>query len=167
MEIPNPVVTSIFLDLLVVDTDHARDKVTCCSVTWIILLLNNTLIVWLSKQQKTVETLTYTSELKAAQIAVDLLVEMRHKLRMLGVVLEDASSLVGDNMAVVKNTSIPESVLAKKHNAINYHKIREAVAAGIIRIGKEDTETNIADAFTKLMDFSRKFKLLRPFMWER
>jgi len=61
-------------------------------------------------------------------------------------------------MAVVKNTSIPESVLAKKHNAINYHIIREAVAAGIIRIGKEDTETNIADAFTKLMDFSRKFK---------
>ena len=70
-------------------------------------------------------------------------------------------------MAVVKNTSIPESVLAKKHNAINYHIIREAVAAGILRIGKEDTETNIADAFTKLMDFSRKFKLLRPFMWER
>jgi hypothetical protein len=47
-------------------------------------------------------------------------------------------------MAVVKNTSIPELVLAKKHNVINYHIIREAVAAGIIRIGKEDTETNIA-----------------------
>ncbi len=72
-----------------------------------------------------------------------------------------------DNMAVVKNTSMPESVLAKKHNAINYHIICEAVAAGIIRIGKEDTDTNIADAFTKLMDFSRKFELLCPFMWER
>jgi hypothetical protein len=37
--------------------------------------------------------------------------------------------------------------------------MREAVAAGIIRVGKEDTMTNIADVFTKLVPFSRKFSL--------
>jgi hypothetical protein len=40
------------------------------------------------------------------------------------------------------------------------------VATVIIQIGKGDMETNIADAFTKIMEFSRKFKWLCPFMWE-
>jgi hypothetical protein len=35
-------------------------------------------------------------------------------------------------LGVVKNVSIPESTLMKKHNAINYHAVREAVAAGIL-----------------------------------
>ena len=73
-----------------VDAAHARDKVTCRSVTGIVLLLNDTLIVWLSKRQKTVETSTYGSELVAASIAVNLLIEMCYKLRMLGVNLEES-----------------------------------------------------------------------------
>ncbi len=101
------------------------------------------------------------------RIAKDLVSSMRIKLKCFGIPITGPCSMFCDNLAVVKNTSIPESVLAKKHNAINYHIIRETVAAGIIRIGKEDTETNIADAYTKLMEFSRKFNLLRPFMWER
>jgi hypothetical protein len=66
----------------------------------------------------------------------------------------------------VQNVSIPESTLSKKHNAINYHIIREAVAAGIIHVGKEDTLTNIADVFTKLVSFTRKYQLLSPFLWD-
>jgi hypothetical protein len=33
----------------------------------------------------------------------------------------------------------------EKHKAINYHSVQEAAAAGITRIGKEDSETNAAD----------------------
>ena len=65
-----------------------------------------------------------------------------------------------DNEAVCKNTSSPESTLTKKHNAINFHICREAVAAGIMRVAKEDTKTNLADAFTKLLPYSRKMELL-------
>ena len=72
-----------------VDADHARDKLTRKSVTGIVLLMNNTPIVWISKRQKTVETSTYGSELIAARIAVDLLVEWRYKARVLGLELED------------------------------------------------------------------------------
>jgi hypothetical protein len=39
----------------------------------------------------------------------------------------------------------------KKHNAINYHAVREAVAAGILRVGKEDGKTNLADILTKMI----------------
>jgi hypothetical protein len=39
--------------------------------------------------------------------------------------------------------------LIKKHNAIAYHEVLEAVASGTIRVGKEDSKTNIADMLTK------------------
>ena len=41
-----------------VDADNTRDKVTRRSVTGIILLVNNTPLVWILKRQKTVETST-------------------------------------------------------------------------------------------------------------
>ena len=50
-----------------------------------------------------------------------------------------------DNKAVYKNSSNLESVLRKKHHNISYYMYQEAVAAGICRIAKEDTETNLAD----------------------
>ena len=132
-----------------VDADHARDKVTCRSVTGIIVLLNNTPIIWLSKRQKTVETSTYGSELVAGRIATDLLIEMRYKMRMLGVPLEDSSVMVGDNMSVVLNTRLPSSNLKKKCQAVNYHRIREAIAAGFTKFGHIDTKLNVADICTK------------------
>ena len=150
-----------------VDADHAGNKITRRSHTGILIFLQNAPILAFSKRQNTCESSSYGSELVAMRIARDLVSALRIKIKCFGIPIVGPCSMFCDNMAVVKNTSIPESVLAKKHNAINYHIIREAVAAGIIQIGKEDTETNIADAFTKLMDFSRKFKLLRPFMWER
>ncbi len=54
-----------------------------------------------------------------------------------------------DNQSVVTNASKPESTLKKKHNAIAYHRVREAAAAGTIRIAKEPHESNIADMLTK------------------
>ena len=81
--------------------------VTRRSVTGILLLLNNTPITWVTKRQKTVETSTYGSELVASRIAVDLIIEHRYKLRMLGVDVEESSLMVGDNMAVVLNATKP------------------------------------------------------------
>ena len=41
------------------------------------------------------------------------------------------SECVSDNRGVVKNASIPESTLMKRHNSINYQAVREAAAADI------------------------------------
>jgi hypothetical protein len=71
---------------------------------------------------------------------------------MMGVAIQGACNVFCDNNAVVLNTSIPESMLKNKHDAaINYHRAREAIAAGIIRVAKEDTATNIADLLTKCL----------------
>ena len=56
---------------------------------------------------------------------------------MFRVPIDGPANVFCDNNGVVKNTTIPESVLAKKHNAINYHAIREAVAAKILRVGRK------------------------------
>ena len=50
--------------------------------------------------------------------------------------------------------------MSKKHNTVNYHIVREAVAADAMRVGKEDTDTNLADALTKILPYSRKKELL-------
>ena len=98
-----------------VDADHARNTVTQRSVTGILLLLNNTPLVWISRRQRTVETSTFGSEVIAARTAIDLIVEMRYKLRCIGLPLERSSTLIGDNKSVILNTTSPASKIKKKH----------------------------------------------------
>ena len=148
-----------------VDADHARDKVTGRSVTGIVMLLNNTLITWMSKWQQTIETSTYGLELVAARIATDLVIEMRYKLRMLGIKLEEFSVMVGDNIAVVINTTSPSSTLKKKHQACNYHRVREAIAAGFICFGYITTHVNLADVCTKPLGSEAFHSLLKEYMF--
>jgi hypothetical protein len=68
-----------------------------------------------------------------------------------------------DNGAVISNSSIPTLTLTKKHNAICYHRVREAVlAAGTTAIGKvHDTNYNLADLFTKQLSPERRCHLLQ------
>ena len=47
----------------------------------------------------------------------------------------------------MKNTSLPDSTLSKKHNAINHHAVHEACAADIMRVAEESTENNLVDLF--------------------
>jgi hypothetical protein len=143
------------------DADHAHDIVTRRSVTGILMFANNMPIEWISKRQKTVETSTYGSELVASRIATDLIVEYRYKFRMLGVPIDGPSLLLGDNASVIISTSTPSSPLRKKHNAVAYHRVREAIAAKIIRFAKIDTKHNLSDCLTKPLgpeDFSRLVK---------
>jgi hypothetical protein len=79
---------------------------------------------------------------------------------MFGVPVGGPADFYCDNSSVVKNTSIPTSVLAKKHNFVNYHIIRESVAAGILRVAKECTESNPADALTKILSRSKRQELI-------
>ena len=71
---------------------------------------------------------------------------------MLGVRLEVPVYVCCDNCGVVMNMSIPESLIHKKNNKIHHHSICEAVVEGILRVGKEDGETNLADFLKKVME---------------
>ena len=142
-----------------VDANHAGNVVTRRSHTGILIFVQNAPIMWLSKKQNTVESSSFGSEFVALRIAKEMIVALRYKLRMFGVPLRGPASILCDNQGVVKNASVPESALSKRHNAINYHAVREAAAAGIIRVGKEDGNTNLADVFTKCLDRPRRYEL--------
>ena len=90
---------------------------------------------------------------------------LRYKLRMFGIPIDGPANIFCDNRGVVKNVSIPESMLMKKHNAINYHAVREAAAAGILRVGKEDGETNLADLLTKVLNGEKRWNICWNIMW--
>ena len=68
---------------------------------------------------------------------------------MLGVPVDSPTHLLGDNMSVVLNTTVPSSQLKKKHNAIAYHRVREAIAANIVQFRHVSTGNNFADILTK------------------
>jgi hypothetical protein len=103
-------------------------------------MLNNTPIRWVSKRQNTVEISSYGLELVASRVATELILEVRFMLRSLGVDLEGPTL---DNMSVVLNTSVPSSVLKKKHNAIAYHCVREAIAARVMRFAYVKSGENV------------------------
>ena len=64
-----------------------------------------------------------------------------------------------NNRRDVLNASIPNSTLQKNHNSINYHAVQEAAAAGILRVEKEDGETNTSDILTKVIRGQKRWDL--------
>jgi hypothetical protein len=156
----HPVIISAF-----VDANHAGNVVTRRSHTGILIFVQNAPIIWFSKKQNTVEAATFGSEFVALRICKEMIVALRYKLRMFGIPIEGPANVFCDNRGVVKNVSIPESTLMKKHNAINYHAVREAVAAGILRVGKEDGETNLADLLTKVLNGEKRWNICWNLMW--
>ena len=67
----------------------------------------------------------------------------------MGVNVDTASAVYGDNLGVIQNATIKDSLLKKKHVAISYHKVRESVAAGIIVPINLASADNFADCLTK------------------
>ena len=120
---PDPRGKSVDLRMWVA-SDHAGDKVTRRLRTGYFILLNTTLINWLSKKQATIEGSLFGAEFVAMKTGVEALRGIRYKLRRMGVTLTGATYVYGDNMSVIYNTSQPESTLKKKSNSICCHAVR-------------------------------------------
>ena len=57
-------------------------------------------------------------------ISTEIVEALRYKLGTFGVNLEVPEKFYCDNKSVVKISSVPASVLNKRHNAICYHRVR-------------------------------------------
>ena len=80
---------------------------------------------------------------------------------MMGIKFNPVTNVLCDNLSVVINAQFPTRSLKKKHNAVAYHKVREAVAAGIIRIGHISGAFNLADILTKPLGPKQHYDLLK------
>ena len=155
-----PVRTSTFKD-----ANLMHCLVTGRSVTGILHLLNQTPIEWFSKRQSQVETATYGSEFMAGRQATEQIMDLRYTLRMLGVPLDGPSWLFGDNKSVVQSSTIPHSTLSKRWNALSYHRIREAIAAGIIYFVHMPGTENPSDTLTKPLTHAVAWKFHEPLLF--
>ena len=156
------VVTSTY-----VDANLHHDHVNGRALTGILHFVNATPIDWYSKRQATVETATYGSEYVAARIAVDQIIDLRNTLRYLGVPIREKSYLFGDNKSVVDSSTLPQSPLKKRHHALSYHRVREAIAAEFIGFYWIEGSKNPADVLSKHWKFHDVWPTLKPLMFWR
>jgi len=148
-----------------VDADHAGNRITRRLHTGILLYLNCAPIIWFSKAQSTIELLTFGSEFIAMRICIEMVEALQYKLRTFGIPIDGPANIFGDNKSVITNATIPTSTLKKKHNSIAYHRVREAVAAGIVQIAKVHTSDNLADLLTKPLPANLLKPLIQKILW--
>ena len=147
------------------DANLYHDLISGRAVTGILHLANKTPIDWYSKLQSTVETATFGSEYSAGRTCTDQAIDLRLTFRYLGVPIDGAHFMFGDNETVVNTASMPHGKLHKRHNALAYHRVREAIAAGIIRFHHIPGHTNPADILSKHWDYPSVWPQLRPLLF--
>jgi hypothetical protein len=131
------------------------------AVTGILHYINQTPFDWYCKKQATVETSTYGAEFVAARTCIEQIIEIRTMLRYLGVRVSTYSYMFGDNRSVVDSSTVPESKLHKRHNALSYHKVREAISAGYIKFEHIPGDRNPADILSKHWGYRDVWPILR------
>jgi hypothetical protein len=121
-------------------------------MTWksgVLHYLNQTPIQWFAKKQNTVETASYSSEFMAARQATEQIIVLRYTLRMMGIPIDGPAWIFGDNESVVTSSTIPQSTLNKRHNALSYHRVRENIAADVIYFMHIAGKNNLSAVLTK------------------
>ena len=75
--------------------------------------------------------------------------------------------LFGDGKSAVNSSTLPHSTLGKRWNALSHHRVREAVAANIVRFEFAPSEQNSADCLTKSLPCSvAKDHLMPRLFWK-
>jgi hypothetical protein len=120
---------------------------------------------WYSKKKATVETATYGSKFIAARTCVNQIIDLRTTFCYLGVPICDVNYMFGDNKTVVDSSTILHANLHKRHNALSFHCVREAVASRFISLYHLSGEFNPADIMTKHWGYQMIWRLLQPLLF--
>jgi hypothetical protein len=93
--------------------------------------------------------------------------DLRLTLRYLGVSLCQQSFMFGDNKTVVDSSVNVVSRLHKRHIILSYHRVREAIAAGIVAFVHVPGALNPADILSKAWGYQQVRMMLKALMfWE-
>jgi hypothetical protein len=148
MDIPEPKGKYVTLSHYF-DVNLYHDMVTGRSVTAILHFLNQTPMDWYSKKQATVETASFGSELIPARTTINQIVDLRTTLRYLCVPIREKSYVFGDNKTIIDASSTPHAKLHKRHKALSFHRVGEAVASKYVMIFHLPGKYNPADILSK------------------
>ena len=92
--------------------------------------------------------------------------DMRYTFCMIGVPVSDSYKF-GDNQSVLTNSSVPHSQLNKRHNALAYHKVREAIVAAVMKFFKIDGKKNPSDILSKHCGHPEAWSHIKTFLFWR
>ncbi len=84
---------------------------------------------------------------------------------MMGVPLYSPSWVFGDNKSVITSSTIPHSMLNKRHHALSYHRVHEACAHCVQYMFHVTSPQNVADCLTKYLPYPKFWLLIAPVLY--
>ena len=91
--------------------------------------------------------------------------DLKYTLRMMGIQLDGPAWMFGDNQSVLTSATVPQSNLNKRHNALAYHRVREAVGAKVMYFMHIAGKVNVSDIFTKFLPWADFWPLVQPLLF--
>jgi hypothetical protein len=100
-----------------------------------------------------------------ARQATEQIMDLRYTLRMMRIPLDGPAWMFGDNQSVITSSNIPHSNLNRRHNALSYHRVREAIAAKILYFIHIAGNINPSDVLTKFLSRAKFWPLIQPMLF--
>jgi hypothetical protein len=110
------------------------------------------LVSWSSRKQPTVSRSSTEAEYKAIANGTSEVTWLQTVLRELGVFQAQAPTLWCDNLGATFLTANPMFHARMKHIEIDFHFVREKVAAGTLKVQFISSRDQLADIFTKALN---------------
>ena len=73
--------------------------------------------------------------------------------------------MFGDKQSVITSSTLPHSRLSKRHNALSYHQVREAIVAKILNFVHIMGENNPADILSKHCGYPQLWPNVHPLLF--
>ena len=143
------------------DADFANQLSNRRSTTGRVIMLYGAAIIWSSRQQCTVALSTAEAEYYALGDLGRDIVWVRRLMADLGSPLTRPTPAREDNRSAMKWATDAASWSKTRHIDVQYHKVREWVSAGEMRVEHCPTSAQIADIATKALptDTHRRLKM--------
>ncbi|GJW63483.1 retrotransposon protein, putative, ty1-copia subclass [Tanacetum coccineum] len=133
------------------------------SQTGYVFVLNGGVVDWKSAKQSIFATLSIEAEYIAAFDASKEVVWVRKFIYGLGVVptIEKPISMYCDNTRAIAIANESGITKGARHFRAKVHYLREVIKFGEIKLEKVHTDDNLADPFTKALDFTKHLEHTR------
>jgi hypothetical protein len=131
------------------DADWAGDTDDRKSTTGFVVMINGSVVSWLSKKQSTIALSTAEAEYMAISSTTQELMWIRQLLDELMMPLKYPIRLLSDNRAAISISTNDVNHSRTKHIDIRHHYIRDIIKKEYVEIGWIPTDKQLADMLTK------------------
>jgi hypothetical protein len=142
-----------------VDSDWAGDIIDRKSTTGFVIKLFGNSIYWKSKKQNCVTKSSTFAEYVALSEAVTEINFLKNVVNDIFVKIVQPIKVYEDNSGALAIAKFGNFTKNSKHIEVQYHYVHESVKAGVIVVIKIDSDSNIADIFTKSLGKIKFIKL--------